>query len=92
MQFCGVTIKAKKKSLLLSGKIFYTLLTATGIILTMFPSYMVISTSLVYKTEKHFLFLNLKAVNILREQSGLRFTCIQVNRSSSFCLPAIRIL
>lgn len=69
-------MKAKKKSLLLSGKIFYTLLTATGIILTMFPSHMVIGTSLVYKTEKHFLFRNLKAVNILK---GTEWTEVHVH-------------
>lgn len=91
MQFCGVAIKEKKKSTAIR-KIFYTLLTTTGIILMMLPQYTVIGTSSVYIKQKHFLFLNLKAVNILREQRGLKFTCIQVNKASSFCLPAIRIL
>lgn len=48
-----------------SAKIFYTLFTATGIILKIFPSHMVINTNSVYTAEKHFLFLSLKAVNIL---------------------------
>lgn len=75
-----------------SAKVFYTPFTATGIILKKFPLHMVTSGNSVYTTQKHFFFLNLKAVDISGEQSGLRSTYIEVNGSGSFCLPAIRIL
>lgn len=75
MQFCGVA--TSKVHWMSSGKIFFcTLFRATGIILTILPLHKAISTSLVYAKEKYVLFLNYKAVNILREQSDLRFTCI----------------
>lgn len=85
MQFCGVATKSKKVYWMPSGKILYTLFTATGIILVILPSHTAISASSVNTIEKHFLFLNLKAVNILGEQSGLSLTWIYGDLVHSAC-------